>query len=43
MTKTYGFSEDSWEARTTPKAEAFWLFDNAANAQIWAHTKQEAK
>jgi hypothetical protein len=30
ITRTYGFSEDSWEARTTPKAEAFWQFNNAA-------------
>ena len=43
MTKTYGFNKDSWEVRTTPQAEAFWLFNNAANAQIWANTKQEAK
>ena len=29
MTKTYGFKKDSWEARTTPKAEAFWMFRKA--------------
>ena len=29
MTKTYGFKKDSWEARTTPKAEAFWVFRKA--------------
>ena len=26
MTTTYGFTTDSWEAQTTPKAEAFWVF-----------------
>jgi hypothetical protein len=26
MTQTYGFTKDSWEAQTTPKAEAFWMF-----------------
>lgn len=38
ITKTYGFDEDSWEARTTPKAEAFWQFDLAANAKILSNT-----
>lgn len=26
ITETYGFEEDDWEAKTTPKAEAFWKF-----------------
>lgn len=26
ITKVYGFSEDSFEARTTPRREAFWCF-----------------
>jgi LmbE family N-acetylglucosaminyl deacetylase len=29
ITKIYGFSEDSFEARTTPKKEAFWCFKAA--------------
>lgn len=29
MTKTYGFKKNSWEARTTPKTEAFWVFHKA--------------
>jgi len=41
--RTYGFNEDSWEAATTPRAEAFWQFDNAANAKTWANAKEEAK
>jgi len=43
ITRTYGFNEGSWEAATTPQAEAFWQFDNAANAKNWANTKQQAK
>jgi len=26
ITKTYGFNKGSWEAETTPLAEAFWQF-----------------
>ena len=26
ITQTYGFKKDSWEAKTTPKAEGFWVF-----------------
>ena len=33
ITTTYGFEKSSWEARTTPKEEAFWQFSNAADAQ----------
>ncbi len=29
ITDIYGFSFDSWEAKTTPKAEAFWCFRSA--------------
>ena len=29
MTETYGFAKDSWEAETTPLAEAFWQFKDA--------------
>lgn len=28
MTGTYGFSESSWEAETTPEAEAFWQYED---------------
>ncbi|HEY9003063.1 MAG TPA: PIG-L family deacetylase [Mucilaginibacter sp.] len=28
----YNFSKDSWEARTTPMAEAFWRFPNSTSA-----------
>ena len=31
----YGFEKDSWEAKTMPKAEAFWQFDEAKVAYYW--------
>jgi hypothetical protein len=35
ITDTYGFEESGWEAKTTPKGEAFWHFSNSADAQKW--------
>lgn len=35
ITETYGFEASSFEATTTPKAEAFWQFDNANSARKW--------
>jgi LmbE family N-acetylglucosaminyl deacetylase len=35
VTNTYGFNTESWEARTTPKEEAFWQFLNVDLAQKW--------
>ncbi|WP_264564470.1 PIG-L family deacetylase [Flavobacterium sp. N3904] len=32
ITETYGFEENSWEAKTTPKVEAFWIFNNSDDA-----------
>ena len=32
ITKTYGFNESSWEAETTPKAEAFWQYKDFQKA-----------
>lgn len=31
ITMTYGFNEDSWEAKTTPTAEAFWQYKDVRN------------
>lgn len=31
----YGFSKNTWEAKTTPKAEAFWKLNNKQDAQRW--------
>ena len=35
MTQTYGFKPESWEAQTTPKSEAFWIFEEANEAKKW--------
>lgn len=33
ITETYGFEKDSWEAETTPHAEAFWRFTDPREAK----------
>lgn len=35
ITETYGFEKNSWEAKTTPKTEAFWVFDNPNEANMF--------
>jgi LmbE family N-acetylglucosaminyl deacetylase len=35
ITHTYGFEEDSWEAKTTPCVESFWHFSDPLDAQRW--------
>lgn len=35
ITSIYGFETDSFEARTTPRAEAFWQFTDPMNARQW--------
>jgi LmbE family N-acetylglucosaminyl deacetylase len=35
ITETYGFEENSWEAKTTPKEEAFRQFTDAFTAVKW--------
>lgn len=35
ITEIYGFDKESWEAKTTPKAEAFWRFTNPYDAYAW--------
>jgi LmbE family N-acetylglucosaminyl deacetylase len=35
ITETYGFASDSFEALTTPQAEAFWQFTNRNDALRW--------
>ena len=35
ITQIYGFSEDSWEAKTTPRKEAFWTFASAFGIKKW--------
>lgn len=38
MTENYGFDENSWEANTTPKAEAFWQFTKSFDAKKWLNS-----
>ncbi len=35
ITETYGFEKSSFEAETTPKAEAFWQFTDPDDAKKW--------
>lgn len=35
ITETYGFEKTSWEAETTPRAEAFWQFTDPDDAKRW--------
>jgi len=35
MLDCYGFAKDSWEARVTPRREAFWRVRSHAEALIW--------
>jgi len=35
ITETYGFEKISFEAETTPRAEAFWQFTDPNNAKKW--------
>jgi len=35
VTGVYGFAPESWEARVTPRSEAFWCFDRSEDALEW--------
>lgn len=35
ITEVYGFREDSWEARATPREEAFWSIASPQHAYQW--------
>ena len=39
ITNVYGFAPESWEARTTPKSEAFWCFESPSDLKIWLDQK----
>ena len=39
ITKIYGFDETGFEAKTTPKVEAFWRFMDPIEAQRWLKGK----
>jgi LmbE family N-acetylglucosaminyl deacetylase len=36
----YGFATDSWEARVTPRTEAFWRFSTPGAYRAWLPTQQ---
>jgi LmbE family N-acetylglucosaminyl deacetylase len=40
ITENYGFDATSWEAQTTPKAEAFWQFTDPCEAKKWLSNSQ---
>jgi hypothetical protein len=40
ITTEYNFSKDSWEALTTPVAEAFWRFTDSQVAMDMLTTEQ---
>ena len=40
ITQEYGFSEDSWEARTTPRVEGFWCFPDLLSYQNWVTARR---
>ena len=35
VTQVYGFRPESWEARTTPRAEALWRFESPHLLDLW--------
>ena len=43
ITEIYGFSKDSWEAKTTPQKEAFWIFRSADGIKELINTRSEIK
>jgi LmbE family N-acetylglucosaminyl deacetylase len=39
ITEIYGFPENGFEAKTTPRAEAFWKFTSSVTARQWLESK----
>lgn len=40
ITEVYGFGKTGFEAKTTPKTEAFWQFKNPLDAQKWLEQEE---
>lgn len=40
VTGVYGFASDSWEARATPREEAFHVFSDPETARAYAHSME---
>jgi LmbE family N-acetylglucosaminyl deacetylase len=43
VTGIYGFAADSWEAKTTPRVEAFWRFSTCEDCAAWKRREEEAR
>jgi LmbE family N-acetylglucosaminyl deacetylase len=43
ITETYGFGKSSFEAETTPRAEAFWKFTDSYEAKEWLNQFENEK
>jgi len=43
VTETYGFHQESWESRATPRKEAFWAFHSAGGAKKWIQERSSVK
>ncbi len=43
MVQVYGFSPDSWEAKTVPHEEAFWRFDSPDAHEQWIKAERNHK
>jgi LmbE family N-acetylglucosaminyl deacetylase len=41
ITETYGFESNSFEAKTTPRAESFWSYTNSFDARKLMNTNQK--
>lgn len=41
ITEVYGFDPNSWEAKTTPKVEAFWKGENSLEVENWFTNKSK--
>jgi CBS domain containing-hemolysin-like protein len=42
ITTVYGFATDTFESRTTPRTEAFWVFETRDSAREWLDDMKEA-
>ncbi|MBK5244945.1 MAG: PIG-L family deacetylase [Eubacteriaceae bacterium] len=40
ITEVYGFGKTGFEAKTTPKSEAFWKFENSIDAHKWLEQEE---
>jgi LmbE family N-acetylglucosaminyl deacetylase len=43
ITKIYGFKKNSWEAKTTPKAEAYWQLSKSSDVADWMTQIEDVK